>query len=132
MLGERWDPSPRWGLLVWFAEHGTERIHPEDRGVVIAFHPSGKLFRASGEDRDWLRLQYGHITLRVHSSLFHPVDATVRDIGGRVTLIDGRVAEVIGIMWHHLRAEPMYQLSFGGKRKSKRYWNSDFAGADET
>lgn len=77
-------------------------------------------------DEDLIRLSYGGIEFRVGPSLFQEVTSEVHAIGESVMLEDGRIGEVVAIHWHHQRAEPMYRLSIDGKRRSKRYWNSDF------
>lgn len=116
----------RWGLYPWFEEHGTDLIHPEDLATVRALMPNGKVFRVMGEDEGFIRLSYGDIEFRARPSLFKELAGEVHGIGEAITLTDGRTGEVIGIQWHHQRAEPMYQLSIEGKKKSNRYWNSDF------
>lgn len=117
----------RWGLYPWFEEHGADLIHAEDLAVVRALAPNGKVFRVTGEDEGFIRLSYGEIVFRARPSLFREVGGEVHGIGEVIALRDGRSGEVIGIQWHHQRAEPMYQLRLAGKKGSNRYWNSDFA-----
>jgi hypothetical protein len=117
----------QWGLYPWFEEHGPQLIHPDDLALVRALVPNGKVFRVIGIEDDFVRLSYGETEFRARPSLFKAVDGEVHGIGESVILKDGYVGEIIGVQWHHQRGEPMYQLRVDGKRKSNRYWNSDFA-----
>lgn len=115
-----------WGLCAWFEELGTALIHPDDLDVVRALRPNGRVFRVVDADDAFLHLRYGDIVFRVRPAVFRPVPNHVRDVGESVVLLDGRSAEVIGIGWHHQRAEPMYQLRIEGKTQRRRYWASEF------
>ena len=116
----------QWGLYPWWEAHGTDMIHPDDLLTVQRLNPGSKVFQMTTEEGGFIRLRYGSTEFRARPSIFKPVDAAIHEIGKTVTLTGGRSAEVIGIMWHHVRNEPMYELRIGGKKKSKRYWNSDF------
>ena len=120
------EQNTSWGLYPWFEEYGEEMLHPDDVHIMRKLMPNGKIFRLAGNEGAFVRLQYGEIEVRVQPSLFKPVDAKVRAIGQTVTLKDGRSGEVVGIQWHYQRSEPMYQLRVDGKKKSNRYWESDF------
>lgn len=117
--------NPRWGLYPWFEEDGSELIHPDDLATVKRLMPHGLVFQLLGEGDGFIRLSYGDVVVRVRPSKFQEVIADVRTVGEAVRLVDGRAGEVIGVQWHHKRAEPMYKLCMEGKKKSKRYWNSD-------
>ena len=121
------DEGSSWGLCPWFEEQGANLIHADDLAAVRALTPNGKVFRLVGEEDGLLRLRYGDAEFRAHPSLFTPVVGPVHAVGEALALTDGRVGEVVGVHWHHERAEPMYQLRLEGKRTSKRYWNADFA-----
>lgn len=120
------EENARWGLYPWFEECGTHLIHPEDLAVVRTLVPGGKIFRVMGEDEKFIWLSYGEIEFRALPSLFKEILGKVHGIGESIVLKDGRKGEVIGMQWHHQRAEPMYQLRVDGKKKSNRYWNEDF------
>jgi hypothetical protein len=64
--------------------------------------------------------------IRVRPEMFKRVETSAREVGARITLVDGRRATVLDVGWHHNRGEPMYSLCVEGKKKSKRYWESDF------
>lgn len=115
-----------WGLCAWFEELGTALIHADDLDIVRALRPNGKVFRVVDADDVFLHLRYGDIVFRIRPALFRSIPNHVRGISERVTLLDGRDAEVIGIGWHHQRAEPTYRLRIGSEVRSRRYWESDF------
>lgn len=118
--------NTQWGLYPWWEAHGVDLIHPDDILTVQKLNPGSKVFEMTTEEGGFIRLRYGNTEFRARPSIFKPVSATIHDIGQTVTLTDGRSGEVLGIMWHHKRNEPMYELRIEGKKKSKRYWNSDF------
>ncbi len=120
------DKHVRWGLYTWFEELGTDLIHPENLAAVRVLMPNGKVLRVVNEDDGFIRLSYGNIEFRARPALFKELAGEVHGIGETIALKDGRAGEVIGIQWHHQRAEPMYQLAVEGTKKTKRYWNSDF------
>jgi hypothetical protein len=120
------DENMHWGLYPWFEEQGVDLIHPDDLAAVKALMLYGKVFRLLGEHEGFVRLGYGKAEFRVRPSLFKEISAEVHAIGETVVLKDGRIGEVIGVQWHHQRSEPMYQLRLEGKKRSNRYWNSDF------
>ncbi len=121
------DTTTRWGLFPWFEEQGRDLIHPDDVATVRTLLPAGKVFRVLGEEDGFVRLRYGETEFRGRLPLFREISAEIHEIGGAVRLEDGQIGEVLEVNWHHQRAEPMYQIRLGGKAKSKRYWNSDFA-----
>jgi hypothetical protein len=116
-----------WGIYPWFEEHGADLIHVDDLAIVRSLMPNGKIFELVGEKDGFLRLCYGDTEFRAHSSLFRAVLGDVHGVGETVVLKDGRAGEVVGVHWHHQRAEPMYELRLEGKKRTSRYWNSDLA-----
>ena len=119
------EPSTRWGLYQWYEEHGAELIHPDDLETVRKLVPGNRVFRVAGEKAGFLYFRYGEIEFRGRPRLLERIKAQVREVGDTVTLTDGRSAQVMDVRWHFQRAEPMYQLRVEGKKRSKRYWNSD-------
>ena len=116
-----------WGLYQWFEEHGTDLIHPEDLPGFRALIPNGKIFECVGRDEEYLTLRYGDMEFRVRPSLFKIVARPSRRFGEEVHLSNGKRGIVTDIQWHFQRAEAMYHLMFDGKKRSRRYWESDFA-----
>lgn len=119
--------SEEWGLCPWFEEDGTELVHPGDVEVVRALQPYGKLMQVVGRSDRYVRLRYGATEFRIQPTMFSPVPVRPRSFGEHVRLRNGETGEVVEIRWHHQRAAPMYQLVIQGKKRSKRYWESDFA-----
>lgn len=118
-----------WGLYPWFAEHGTELVHPDDVEAWIALQPYGLVFERIGEAGEFIKLAYGGQVFRVKPDLFRPVQPPLKRIGDVVRVeLSGALTEavVVEIKWHFKRGEPFFLVEKKGKRSKKRYWASDF------
>jgi hypothetical protein len=115
-----------WALLPWHRDSGAQLLHDADVSTAVKLLPYGKVFCVTGRDGAFVVLNYGTVSLRAVPTAIVPIAADVRAIGESVRLKNGEHAEVREVLWHHLRAEPMYLLRVAGKKKSKRSWNSDF------
>ena len=51
-------------------------------------------------------------------------------VGDKVSLIDGRRAEIVDCVWHYAKAQPMYFLGFDRKLSSRRYFADELRGAE--
>ncbi len=116
-----------WALLPWFRERGEHLISPDDLAAAVKLLPYGKVFRVAGRDGDFVVLNYGATSIRAAAAAITPITADVRAPGTSVVLMNDKPAEVLEVHLHHERREPMYVLRVGGKKRTKRYWNSDFA-----
>jgi hypothetical protein len=117
----------RWGHYPWFEEHGPKLIHPEDLESFRALFPYGKVFECVAADAGQITLSHGGKSYRVGPELFRPLPIPLRRVGDEVLLKEGnRRGVVVEQAWHHQKNQAMYFLRIDGKKKSKRYWESDF------
>jgi hypothetical protein len=114
-----------WALYPWFEEHGPEKVHPEDLGPFRALGPFGKVFRVGDPAPPFVTLHYGAQSFRVDPSLLKEVADPGFGVGDAVVLDGGTRAEVAEVGWHHQKAEPIFFVSVGGKRKSRRYGRAE-------
>lgn len=113
-----------WGLYPWFEERAL--IHPDDLALVQVLQPYGLVLEIVERCEDFVRLRYGDWEFRGHPSLLRPLDISPKRIGDRVVIQGRRSGEVVNVRWHYAQHLPFYELRISGKRKSKRYWDSDF------
>jgi hypothetical protein len=114
-------------LYPWFAEHGTDLVHPDDLAEFKALMPYGKVFEVlPGAVEGMVRLAYGAKTFRVLPDLLREVKSPRFRVGDSVRLA-GRNEEGIvdDVMWHQKGECPFYKLNVRGKKMSKRYWEAD-------
>lgn len=122
-----------WGLYPWFHEHGLDYIHPADASVVREHHPYGRVFECTGTDGDFILLQCHDkehdFSFRARPSLFKPIPQPPAKVADRVMVFSGgdcKTAQIVALSWHSNKGEYMFFLAIDGKRKSRRYWLSDF------
>jgi hypothetical protein len=118
-----------WALYPWFDEHGTEKVHPQDLTAFRALGPYGKVFRVGAPEPPFVVLEYGAGRYRVDPSLLKEVTDPGFAVGDPVVLEDGTRGEVAEVGWHHQKAEPIFFLNVGGKRKSRRYGRAELSPA---
>lgn len=123
------DQQQRWFLFPWFEEHGLHHVHPDDLETLRQLAPYGKVFQDMGSEKEFRRLGYGNVTVRVTKDLLQEISVSPRQIysiGEEVELVGKReVCRIAEIYWHHEKGAPFYFLMINGKNKSKRYWHED-------
>lgn len=123
------DPNPilgRWVLFPWFDGSSSDDVHPQDLPATRELMPYCKLFYAKALEGDYIRIARGDSEIRVRVGRLEPVPGRPRGLGEQVRLHDGRDGVIVDVLWHYKRSAPFYHLRLDGKRKSKRYWDSDF------
>jgi hypothetical protein len=104
-------------------------VHSEDLAAFRSLSPYGRVFECVAETSRYVTLSCGGKKFRVSPELFRPVPAPRWRVGQDVVLKgDGRSATIVEMAWHHQREQAMYFLLLEGKKKSRRYWESDFVG----
>jgi hypothetical protein len=117
-----------WGLFPWFAEHGLEEIHPDDRRLVSLISFGSRLFRLLYGDDEYVALEGAYGMLRVKPRLFQPIGSPQFGFGDAVQTTPPntlRVGLIKEICWHHRHQREYYFIEVGGKSVSKRYWAED-------
>ena len=116
----------KWGIYPWHIEHGAELIHPDDLEAFRKETNSSKVFECM-EEGDYITLRYNGNRYRVKDKLFKPVPTPKYTFGEIVRVKKSEEEAVItDIMWHYDKQEHFYFIAVRGKRKSKRYWESEF------
>jgi len=117
-----------WGLYKWFKEDGEHLIFPSDLERFMKFQAKSILFYCIDEDDQYITIKYKDETFRVKPELYKQVPTPKFKYGDKVKMIENPEIEAIidNILWHYDRNEPMYFIVVNGKRKSKRYWETDF------
>ncbi|NHB94064.1 DUF6960 family protein [Photorhabdus cinerea] len=117
------DLKGTWGLYPWFDEDDVNLIYPDDLERVRKLILHGKVFYCSEQCGKFIRLNYGDYSFRVKPDLFKPVREVHFMVGDNVKVassLDKR-GTILNIGWHHKNDEPIYYLSFNGKKSSRRY-----------
>lgn len=114
-----------WVIAPWFQGKNLEAVHVDDRELALSKPLAGPVFEVVGRDGRFAILDYDGGHLRVLAYALKPISKRVIRPGTKVSLADGRRGNVRYVGWHSKRDEPMYLLNLEGKKKSKRYWNSD-------
>ena len=114
-------------IYPWFEEHGSGLIHGEDLSRFKSLMPYGKVFEIEGVFDGYVRLRYGDNTYRVKPDLLKEVPQIKYRVGDKVEIrVNSEIAEIIDVMWHQKKARPFFHVTINGKKKSNRYWESDF------
>ncbi|GKX58673.1 DUF6960 family protein [Leminorella grimontii] len=122
------DFQERWGLYPWFDGDDVNFIHPDDIELARKLLLYGKVFYCIKQCREFIVLTYGDFSLRVNSCLFKTVRDILFFVGSNVSVVSSlndKVGTVIDIGWHHKNNEPIYYLSFNGKKSSRRYFEDE-------
>jgi O-acetyl-ADP-ribose deacetylase (regulator of RNase III) len=116
----------RWVLFPWFGGDRSDDVHPEDLQATRELMPYCKPFYAKALEGDYIRIARGSSEIRVRAERLEPIPGEPHRLGEQVRLHDGRDAVIVDALWHYKRSAPFYHVRLEGKRKSKRYWDSDF------
>lgn len=114
-----------WGLYPWFAEHGQDLVHSEDRPLFASVHPFGHVFEKLREEGGYFILRYEGGDVRVRPSLFRPIPPLPFTYGDLVRVKPHRtvrIGTVRRIGWHVDRGKPMYYILAGERRIYSRYF----------
>lgn len=118
--------NSKWGTYPWFVEHGIELIHPDDFEAFKQEANSSKVFECIGEE-DYITIKYNNNCYRVMDKLFKSVPAPKYHFGEIVKIKGNEDKTIItDIMWHYNKQEHYYLVSVRNKKKSRRYWESEF------
>ena len=117
--------NSKWGIYPWFKEHGSDLIHPDDIGTLVKEANNCKVFECI-EDGEYLTLKYNSNYYRVKDKLFKRVPTPKYIFGEIVRLKNDEEAIITDIMWHYGKQEHYYLISIRGKKKSKRYLETEF------
>lgn len=118
--------NSKWGTYPWFVEHGVDLIHPDDLETFKQAANNGKVFECI-EVNDYITLKYNNECYRVKDKLFKPVPSPKYNFGEIVKIKEKEEEAIItDIMWHYGKREHYYLVSIGGKKKSRRYLESEF------
>ena len=117
----------KWGTYQWFLEHGIDEIHPEDLESFKNEAHNCKIFQCVKEDEQYITLKYRENFYRVKNDLFKEVTKPEFDFGEIITLSNNQKHEAVitDIMWHYDKKEPYYFIKEGGKKRSKRYYETE-------
>lgn len=100
-------------------------IHPDDLDAFKQECNNCKVFECIDEG-EYITLKYNNNCYRVLKSLFQAVPAPKYIFGDKVKIKGNEEAVITDIMWHYVKKEHYYFLSVGNKKKSRRYFDSDF------
>lgn len=115
----------KWGTYHWFIEHGINLIHPDDIENFKKEVNNSKVFECVAQG-EYLTLKYNNNYYRVREKLFKPVPIPKFDFGQKVKIKDkNEIAIITDIMWHFGNTEHFYFVTVNGKKKSKRYFESE-------
>ena len=117
----------RWGTYPWFTEHGLDKIHPNDLDNFKKEAHNCKVFECVNEDAQFITLKYGDNIYKVKNDLFRNVPVPMFRIGQKVQFVEKSDSEVMisDIMWHYDRKEHYYIVAVAGKKKTKRYSDTE-------
>ncbi|HEX4413810.1 MAG TPA: hypothetical protein VH107_09295 [Lacipirellulaceae bacterium] len=79
--------DPKYGCFPWWPENGNDWVHPEDVATARSIIPSGRIFRRDSGHGDYLRMQYGDVTLRVRRTLWQEIEPEGFEIGDWVEVL---------------------------------------------
>lgn len=117
--------NSKWGTYPWVIEHGENLIHPDDVEAFKQGANSSKIFECIAEG-DYLTLKYNNNYYRVKDKLFKTVPTPKYNFSDIVKIKENKEAIIVDIMWHYNRHEHYYLVSVGNKKKSRRYFESEF------
>lgn len=122
------DYKNSWGLSNWLRTDGEQYVHPNDLGRFLKYQGTCYLFQCIDVDDVYITLKLRDETFKVKPDFYKPVPLPKYLPGYQVKLVHkpDDFVEILFLMWHYDRNEPMYFIRLNGKRKSKRYWESDF------
>lgn len=116
----------KWGIYPWVIEHGADMIHPTDLEAFKQEVNSSKVYECI-EVSDYITLRYNNNCYRVRDKLFKIVPVPKYDFGEIVKIKKNEEEAIItDIMWHYGKQEHYYLIAIRGKKKSKRYSETEF------
>jgi len=119
----------RFGTYPWFLEHGLDMIHPDDLERFKKESNNCKVFERVDVNDNYMTLKYGDNIYRVKDNLFREVKPPKFFIGQKVGLLnkEDQNGIITDMFWHYNNEEYFYFLEVNGKKKSRRYLESELA-----
>ena len=117
------DPK-KWGRCPWSYQLSKDKIHPEDLEKFSTLHGSFVVYEYIETDGDYIIIKWGNYTFRVKPDIFKEVKEPKYKIGDTVK-IKGMDAIICLNEWHDEKKEHYYFVTINGKRKSRRYFESE-------
>ena len=118
--------NSKWAIYPWFVEAGIELIHPEDLEAFKQVTNSSKVYEVMAES-EYITLRYRNNCYRVRKKLLRfvptPKYGFEEIVKTKKNLED---AVITDIMWHYDKQEHYYFISVNNRKKSKRYFETEF------
>jgi hypothetical protein len=123
-----------WGLYNWLRTDGEQYIHPNDLERFSKYQGTCYLFQCIDVETLYITLKLKNETFKVTPEFYKPLPSPKYVSGDKVKLMNkpDDIAVIQYHMWHYDRNEPMYFISLNDKKKTKRYWESDFIPISDT
>jgi hypothetical protein len=106
-------------------------VHPDDIQLANEINPMGKVFIRTGNEHEYIVIEFGEYKLRVTPESWKPVTGDGFKVGDRVRVLSNggkntpKEGIVVSMSWHHKNKSIVYHLSENGKRIKKQYYVSD-------
>ena len=118
--------SNKWGRCAWSYEFEKEKIHPEDVENFKFICGQFVVFECIGTDGEYIKVKLGSNTYRVKPEIFTELKEPKYKIGD-IIRIKNISATILFNEWHNDKMEHYYYVAVNGKRKSRRYFESELS-----
>jgi len=116
----------KWGRCPWSYEFEKEKIYPEDLEKFKPISGPFAVFECIGTCGEYIIIKSGDNTFRVKPEIFRELTEPKYKIGDTVKIKD-MYATILFIEWHNEKTEHYYYITVNGKRKSRRYFESELS-----
>ena len=118
--------STKWGMCPWSYEFEKEKIHPEDIEKFKLISGPFVVFECIRIDSKYITIKCGDNTYRVKPEIFRELREPKYKIRDTVK-IKGMYAVILFNEWHYEKKEHYYYVTVNGKRKTRRYFESELS-----
>ncbi len=123
----------KWGTCFW----NMNDIHPDDVGEFEKFGENQsfqEIVRFVEEEETYIKVDNGEHIFRIKSKLFHEITAPKFLIGEEVIVEsqgEKKNAIILCDKWHFKQEEHFYFVSVNGKKRTRRYFESEIERVEE-
>lgn len=118
--------NSNWAIYPWAVEAGIDLVHPADLENFKHVVNSSKVYEVM-EQSEYITLRYDNDCYRVRKKLLKFVPAPKYSFGEVVKIKKNfEDAVITDIMWHYDKQEHYYFVSIDNRKKSKRYFETEF------
>lgn len=122
----------KWGRVIYGCD--TSKVHPEDVEKFKKTFSIRGIVRLMGEEGDYIKINYRGDIFRIKPELLYEIAKPRFSVGEKVVVEsqgERKQAVILDNEWHFKQKEHFYFVSVNGKKRTRRYFESEIEKVEE-